>query len=710
MLVRRILPFAAALLAASAAWSLPPGLTRRGAAIAMQPISDHAPTANTRAGRPAVLSASDFAIFSRAFQAADQGNWTDARALAAQSQNGVAKQLLQWRYLLDRNSGATFAEIDAFLKQDTGWPLRNSLLARAEAAITPDMTPAAVLAWCGTRPPAPPIGNIRLGEALAATGDSARAGALIRRGWIDGQFDLATEQAIVERDGAFLTPASYRARVDHLLWAGALVTAKRQLARLPPRDRAVAAARIALQEGLAKARKPLAEVAHSNDPGLLFDHARAARLAGDQDTALALLQRIEAQGAITDHPKPWWAEVNVQARDALKAGKAQTAYTLVTHAAITSGVPFAESQFLAGFIALRFLKEPRTALRHFEKLRADVSRPISVARGYYWEGRSYEALGEPALAIARYRRAAREPETFYGQLALARIEPAPVLRLKRTPVLASPAPAQDADPLIVPMQVLDDLGQTVYLRIFATADSAQNPAPGHRRLLMQKLTDWGFRDVALRLAKAASYEGIFLPAYTHPIIALPPYNGPGTAPDPAMVLGLIRQETEFNPAAISHAGARGIMQLMDVTAQRAARIAGIPYRPDALLSDVPYNIQLGMVDFANNLAHWNGSLVLAEASYNGGSGNVRKWLAANGDPRTGDPIDWIEQIPFSETRNYVMRVLENVEVYRSRLAGGEAPLRILTDLYAPAAPPTDVLSAPAMAKPSPRPPSPASSR
>jgi soluble lytic murein transglycosylase len=282
--------------------------------------------------------------------------------------------------------------------------------------------------------------------------------------------------------------------------------------------------------------------------------------------------------------------------------------------------------------------------------------------------------------------------------------------VKRTHILAAPAGALNTDPLTRPMQVLADLGQTVYLRIFATADSKAHPVTGERLALMQDLTDWGYRDVALRLAKTASYNGVFLPAYTHPIIALPAYKGPGTAPDPAMILGLIRQETEFNPAAVSSAGARGLMQLMDFTAKKAARVAGLPYRPDALLSDAPYNIQLGMVDFANNLAHWDGSLVLAEASYNGGPGNVRKWIAANGDPRNSDPIDWIEQIPFSETRNYVMRVLENIEVYRSRLAGGDAPLRILSDLYAPAAPPTDVLSAPVAATPTPRPPLPAQGR
>ena len=192
----------------------------------------------------------------------------------------------------------------------------------------------------------------------------------------------------------------------------------------------------------------------------------------------------------------------------------------------------------------------------------------------------------------------------------------------------------------------------------------------------------------MRLAKTASYAGITLPDFTHPVIPLPAYKAQGPAPDPAVVLGLIRQETEFDPYAVSPAGARGLMQVMSFAARASARIAHVTYRPEALLSDKDYNIELGMIEFAGHLDHWNQSLVLAAAGYNAGDTNARRWVAALGDPRNGsvDPLDFIEQIPFSETRNYVQRVLENTEVYRNRLAGKDMPLQILSDLYAPEAP------------------------
>jgi soluble lytic murein transglycosylase len=303
-------------------------------------------------------------------------------------------------------------------------------------------------------------------------------------------------------------------------------------------------------------------------------------------------------------------------------------------------------------------------------------------------------MGQSAEAIARYRLAANYPETFYGQLALARIEPAPVLRLSNTAVEAAAAAEVEADPLMAPAKLLAELGQAASLRAFVGQMAEQHPQPARLKRLMILTKDWGYPDIALRLAKTASYGGAYLPYYSHPVIALPAYPGPGAAPDPALVLGLIRQETEFDPYAVSGAGARGLMQMMPASARLAAKQAGLAYQPDKLLTDTVYNMQLGMTEYRGHLDRYGGSYILAAASYNAGPNNAKKWVAAYGDPRAGtDPIDWIEQIPFGETRNYVQRVLENMEVYRARLAGKDAPLKIVADLYAPSAPPATVLGA-----------------
>ena len=680
---------------AQAVPAVPPGTqniggARSGDVVMMQPIPDADPAglAGPRPSRVRVLSATDHDLFVRAFEAAGRGDWTGARALAAQGQSPVAKRLLEWRYALDRNSGASFAEIDAAIKNTEAknsagtWPLRGSLQARAEAQITPDMPAADIVAWFGSKTPNSSIGKIRLGEALVATGDKTRGAGLIRSGWAEGSFDLPIEQAILEKDAAILTPESDRARLDALLWRSEITAAKRQVTRVEGAAADLANARIALQTvGLPKAQALVDKF--KDDSSLLFDWSRALRLADRDNEAHALLLRIPAAELLKTHSARWWTEVSVQARDALASADPKLAFDLVQHAGFTSGDQYADQQFLAGFIALRFLKDPGTALAAFQKLDAAVSRPISKSRAQYWQGRAYEASGDTTNARARYRSAAAYPETFYGQLALARIDPSPSLRLSDSTVEAASAGEVEAGVLMPEIKVLAELGQASSLRQFVDRDVENNPTPTHIKRLILLLNDWGYREIAVRLAKGLSYTGVYLPAYTHPVIPIPSYPGPGAAPDPALVLGLIRQETEFDAYAVSSAGARGLMQMMPASARIAAKQAKLPYRPAALLGDTSYNMQLGMTEARGQLDRFGGSWVLAAAAYNAGPNNVKKWLVSNGDPRLADPIDWIEQIPFGETRNYVQRVLENTEVYRARLAGKDVPLQIAQDLYAP---------------------------
>ncbi len=337
------------------------------------------------------------------------------------------------------------------------------------------------------------------------------------------------------------------------------------------------------------------------------------------------------------------------------------------------------------------------ALTYFQHLGASVSRPISKSRAEYWQGRAHEALGDTASAYSHYRLAAAYPDTFYGQLALARTENAPVLRLNDTLVPAVPKSEIERDVLMPQIKVLAELGQEDDLRFFAEREAETYRAPSHLKEFLQSLSDWGYPEIAVRLAKGAGYAGSPMLGFAYPTLNLPAYPASGPAPQPALVHALIRQETEFDPQAVSVAGARGLMQVMLSAAKTSAREGGLPYRPGDLLTDTNYNIQLGMIEFARHYDSWNNSLVLATAAYNAGPGNVRKWVAANGDPSRGgvDAVDWIELIPFGETRNYVERVLENMEIYKNRLTGRDQPLTIMADLYAPAAPPRlPVLDAP----------------
>ncbi|MGN6517308.1 MAG: lytic transglycosylase domain-containing protein, partial [Rhizomicrobium sp.] len=397
-------------------------------------------------------------------------------------------------------------------------------------------------------------------------------------------------------------------------------------------------------------------------------------------------------------PADWWAELNLAARDALQVKNYRAAYDIAANTGLTpettanSGIEYAEDQFLAGWIALRFLNQPQTALTHFHSLARAVSRPISKARAYSWIGRAWEASGNLSNAATAYHTATQAPETFYGQLALAKIDSTPHIRLVETPADAATA-AYETDKLSAAVQVLADLGQESLLRIFAVQDATAYSDAAHIKALCADLVKMGFREIAVRVAKQASYNGIYFWNYLYPTVTVPAYLGNGTAPDQYYVHGIIRQETEFDPTAVSAPGARGLMQVMPSSGRIAAQQAGLTFRLNDLTADTTYNMQLGMTELGARISDYGGSLVLAAAAYNAGPGNVSKWLDTYGDPRspTTDPIDWIESIPFNETRNYVQRVLDNMEVYRVRLSGAGQTLQIVSDVYRPRAPDVKVL-------------------
>ncbi len=680
--------------------TLPNGLVQNGTVVMMQPIQDYEGADNNvsisgerHSALIHVLNPVDRDLFSRAFDAADRGDWTAARGLAAQGRDGTARKLVTWRYLLDKNSGAAFDEINSFLKANPDWPGRDTLYARAEKVLDFNLTPEQVIVWFGSRAPASGIGKVRLGEAMIAAGRAAEGRDTIRSAWINWSFEPADELAIVQKDGAYLTPEADRQRLSNLLWRDDVGGARRELARVTDTAQQIAQARLLLRSNPAAGEAMAASLPADlgADPDLLFDRARTARRANDNNRAEALLLRALASGTLEKaHPAKLWIETNIIVREALKDGNYRTAYQLLNNTNLgTGGDEFSECEFMAGWVALRFLKEPKTAKIHFQKLEAGVSRPISLARAHYWEGRTYEAEGNLANAWEQYRLASKAATTFYGQLGLAKIEANPILHIVETPLDTVTDKAEfDADELSHVMKVLADLGQVSLLRTFALHYEDIHPDAKHSAVLAQAMVDLGFREVGVRVAKQASYNGYLYLQFTHPMVSVPAYHGPGNGPEPAMVLGLIRQETEFDPASVSGPGARGLMQVMPGGAKHDADLAGLAYRPNDLLSDTTYNMQLGMAEFGSYIGNWGGSLTLSMAAYNAGPTNAKKWITSNGDPRSAvtDPVDWIELIPFNETRNYLMRVLENTQVYRNRLAGRDQPLRILSDLYAPNAP------------------------
>ncbi|MFL5240049.1 MAG: lytic transglycosylase domain-containing protein [Rhizomicrobium sp.] len=676
--------------------SLPSGLLQKNNTVMMAPIADSNPGvsigAERRPGLVRVLTLADRNLYLRALEAAERRDWSTARGLAAQGSDPVGRRLIEWRYLLDGGSGASFTEIFAFLYANPDWPNRDTLFARAEGMMDPHAPPQTVLAFFQGREPVSGIGKVRLGEAYLATGDAAKGAALIRDGWIDGDFDVSQEFDVTRRHPDLLTPEVSRARLNRLLIENELSAARREMVRAPADTQQVAQVRLALQTSPSQGVQMLNSLPASLqwDPNLMFDRARLLRQQ-NQVTAIApVLSRAPTRDMARINPGKVWSEISTAARQAIQDRYYTTAHALIQYSGLTTGAEFTDAEFLAGWLDLRFLRHPREARTHFINVGRVNTRPVSKARGYYWAGRSDEAAGDYATARQDYYAAAQYDHAFYGQLALAKLAPAQSLRLRDTPATATAAQlaAYQNENLTHAIRALADMGMVSLVRAFATYDAQAHPEPWHVKLLVADLTSMGFTDAAIRASKTASYSGTHLLAYSHPVIAVPRYTGPGSAPEQAFVLAVIRQETEFDPAAVSGAGARGLMQLMPASAQRDAGRGGLAYMPDQLLSNTSYNMQLGMVEMAENLARYGGSYILTAAAYNAGPGNVSKWINTYGDPRSPvvDPLDWIEEIPFAETRNYVQRVMENMEIYRNRISGRDEPLRIVADLYRPRAP------------------------
>lgn len=676
------------------------GLVRSGSAITLAPADEPGLDDVESMIRPSagyrVFSSAEHALYARAFAAADRGDWKTARALAAQGGNPVVEKLMDWRYVTDRAGVASFAEIDGFLKINPTWPMRETLLARAEAKIDLDAPAAFVLGWYAGREPVSALGKICLGGAEIAAGKTATGIQHIRTGWMEGVFGQTMEERIVRKFSAYLTPDVDARRLDSLLWKDETAAARRQMARVDETTKAIAAARLAVKVNRKDADALIAALPGDNagNAGLRFDQAHALRKAGDDAGARAILQGMSLAGLAREHPSALWVELAVAIRQALQTGDAKAAYALASGAGFlpasggSEAVPgigneYSEAQFMAGWIALRVLREPQNALGHFRNFSNAVSRPISASRGAYWQGRAYEEMGDAAHAAAAYRAAADHSETFYGMLALTRIEAQPVLTARDTVVRPVPAGVFERDELVRAMQAAADLGQSGTLRRFALHYRATHSDPAQTKRLLQFLAETGYRPLVVRVAKAAGYEGHPFAAFAYPVIPVPAYTGAGTGPEEALVLALIRQETEFDVGAVSSTGARGLMQVIPSGGKGFAKAAGLSYRPADLTANPVYNMQLGMTMVADYLKRWSGSLMLGTAAYNAGPTNARRWVNAFGDPREAgvDPIDWIERIPFGETRNYVQRVIENLQVYRAVLAGGSAPLRIADDLY-----------------------------
>jgi soluble lytic murein transglycosylase len=610
-----------------------------------------------------------------ALAAVAQADW--ATASAALPAGSVAGDIVEWHRL--RAGEGRLSEYEAFLARRPDWPGLPLLKEKGEEAVARSTDPARVLAYFGTGMAETAQGALATIKALRATGRAAEAEAEAFRAWADLPFGADQEAELLGLYGDTLQSA-HAARLDTLLWQGRFAEAGRMLDRVDAGRAALAQARMGLRNDADGVNVLIERVpaALQDDPGLAFERFdwRLRRDRTDDAAALILERSTSAQGL--GDPDAWGDRRADLVRALLREGKPKLAYRVAASHQMQGGQTYADLEFLSGFIALRRLNDPATALKHFRALGQAVATPISIARAQYWQGRALLAAGDKAAAVQALQAAAQNQTAYYGLLA------AETLGLSLDPSLLSsnrPADWQGASfaqsSVLEAALLLDKAGdRTLSKRFFLhLGESLTDPE-------LAQLADLALRidepHIAVVIAKQAAERGLILPDAYFPV---PEFVPDGLAVSRAFALAISRRESEFDPAARSSADARGLMQVLPSTAEHVAPRVGLTYDAKRL-NDPAYNVQIGSGYLAELVAKFGPSVALVASGYNAGPGRPVRWMETLGDPRdpSVDVVDWVEMIPFTETRTYVMRVSESLVIYRAKLKGQSIPVRITDEL------------------------------
>jgi soluble lytic murein transglycosylase len=641
-------------------------------------------------------SAADIALVKSAVEALRHGGASKATEVAGSISDPVARKLVEWLILRNDHNGAESKRYLAFIAANPSWPNLGMFRKRAEGMFwVENVKPAQVVSFFKDSPPQSGVGRIVLARALHAQGDAEGASALVRQAWRNDPLPEDVEKQVLERWSEALSRADHKARMEKRLFAADNESAMRAARRLGGADLAIAQARIALHRKVGapklepkNARKLLDAVPADarQDPGYLFAHAHVLRHEDKIAEAAQVLLSAPCDLAQIHDGEEWWVERRIMARKLLDMGDAQSAYRVVADAAEPNKENSRiERHFMAGWIALRFLDDPATAATHFKRIQDVTRHPTSHARSHYWLGRVAEALHQPEQARAEYETAARASAAYYGQLARARVG-LPELALAPSP----PKPDQHAEAerleLVRALEILYALNERkLVITLMASIGESHNDA-GTLSALGELAEQYEDARGMLHMGKGALARGLPLDQYAFPTVGVPRYSPIAPSIESAMLFAVIRQESAFDPSDWSHAQAMGLMQVTPEAGRDTCKRFGCKYDFKRLRTDSPYNLQVGAAEIAGVLQDYRGNHLLAFAAYNAGRGRVQEWIARYGDPRDPkvDPVDWVERIPFMETRNYVQRVMENFQVYRVRFAN-DSPLTIDKDLRRDAA-------------------------
>ena len=615
-------------------------------------------------------SKKDFALAKKAISEMKQAKWPNAIKSAKKAKDKSIYNFIQWRHLLTKGNKASYYDYKTFIDSNENYPRIGRVKYLAEHKLsTESITPKKIIDWFGEDEPLSGFGKMILGESFILNGNDQRGISLIKEGWISAELSRSELKFYRKKFKKYLNADDYIKRADYLAWNNKYWDLKRLLRYLPKDYELLYTARQLLMSKSYGVDNAIAKVPSKfkNDAGLNYDRLKWRRKRGRVDSSLEILLKVKNTKDYLERPDKWWIEREIISRSLIYKKKYELAYKVASKHALTDGPEYAAAEWMSGWIALSFLNDPLLAKDHFENFYNNVGYPISTSRGAYWLAKTYQKLEKQDMANQWFEVAANFLTTYYGQLAFMELNPNQTFELTKDMEISKDYRNDFfKKDLVKLIYLLDELDEDKYTKHILRHLANDNIDSGSELLAAELATNIDRYDFAIQIAKIASYEKRFHNTYNYPIISTPKFINGRKIPDTAFILSIIRQESEFDLSANSHAGAKGLMQLMPYTAKLVAKQANLPYSKSRLTKDAEYNINLGSHYIAGLILEYDGAYPFAIAAYNAGPKRVRYWKKINKNPQKNqiDYVNWIELIKFKETRNYVQRVLENYNVYR----------------------------------------------
>ena len=616
-----------------------------------------------------ILKEKDYSLAKNIFLLIKKKKWNSALEQTKKVKDKEFKKLVTWLYLKQRGNQATFNDYQNFIANNSDYPRIGRLRYMAEHKIILENTsPKSIINWFDESEPLSGTGKIKLGEAYLKIKETELGESFVKSGWVKADLSKRDVRYYRKKFRKILSTSDHLKRADHLAWNNKYWDLKRMLPYLPKKEKLLYNARFILMTNSYGVDKAISDVPREfiDDLGLQYNRLKWRTRRNRLEGSLEILRKFHGEETLV-YPELWWKLRENIARDLIYEKKYSLAYEVSSNHHLDEGPEFADAEWISGWLALSFIGKSKLAVNHFENFYNNVGYPISLARGAFWLGLAHEKNNNLSEAKKYFKESSRFSNTYYGQLAFNKINSDKDFKLSIEHKLTDGYEKEfNKNKLIRHVKLLKEMDKTEFskdiLKHLATLDVEK----GSEILAAKLSTDVGRFDYAIQISKQASYEKRFINMFNYPVIPIPSEINGKQMPSQELLLAIIRQESEFDARANSHVGAQGLMQIMPGTAKLVARNLKTTYNKSLLKSDTSYNIKLGTYYFNSLLEDYDGVFPFAIGAYNAGPNRIKSWVKRYGDPNKNEInfIDWVELIRFKETRNYVQRVIENINVYK----------------------------------------------